>query len=99
MEVTEPGPYQGAKGHTPEYETGAAFGNMTLMANFPALIKINDLCNRYGMDTISAGCVIAFAIECFENGLLTEADTDGLSLRWGDDKAIIALLEKMEQKT
>lgn len=95
VEVTEPGPYQGVRGHKPEYETGGTFANMTLMADFPALIRINELCNRYGLDTISAGCVIAFAMECYENGLLTEKDTDGLAVRWGDDKAIIALLEKM----
>jgi len=95
VEVKDPGPYQGAKDHKPEYETGGSFGEMTLMANFPAMIKINDLCNRYGLDTISAGCTIAFAIECFGNGLLTTKDTDGLTLRWGDDRAIIGLLHKM----
>jgi aldehyde:ferredoxin oxidoreductase len=94
-EVKDPGPYQGLIAHQPEYETGGAFGNMTLMASYPALIRINDLCNRYGLDTISAGCTIAFAIECFENGLLSKQDTDGLTLRWGDESAIITLLHKM----
>ena len=95
FESNEPGPYKGIKAHQPEYETAGAFGNLTMTANFPALIKMNDLCNRFGFDTISAAGTIAFAIECFENGILTENDTDGLQLRWGNDRAIISMLEKM----
>lgn len=95
MEIKEPGPYFGTKHHKVEYETAAAFGTMTLMDNFPALVKINELCNRYGFDTISAGCTLAFAIECYENGLISRQDTDGVELRWGNDGAIIAMLERM----
>jgi aldehyde:ferredoxin oxidoreductase len=95
MSVKEPGPYQGVAHHKVEYETAAAWGTMTLMDNFPALIKINELCNRYGFDTIAAGCTAAFAVECYENGLLTRQDTDGIELTWGNDVALIALLNKM----
>jgi aldehyde:ferredoxin oxidoreductase len=95
FESNEPGPYQGVKADQPEYESAGAFGNLTLTANFPAIIKLNDLSNRFGFDTISAAGTIAFAIECFENGLLTEKDTDGVQLRWGNAEAIIAMLEKM----
>ncbi|MFQ6015134.1 MAG: aldehyde ferredoxin oxidoreductase family protein [Anaerolineae bacterium] len=98
MEVKDPGPYQGASHHKVEYETAAAFGGMPLNDNFPSLIKINELCNRYGLDTISAGCTVSFAIECYENGLLAKADTGGLELTWGNDKAIVALVELMGKR-
>jgi aldehyde:ferredoxin oxidoreductase len=98
MSAKEPGPYQGVAHHKVEYETAAAWGTMTLMDNFPALIKINELCNKYGFDTIAAGCTAAFAVECYENGILTREDTDGLELTWGNDVALIALLEKMGER-
>jgi aldehyde:ferredoxin oxidoreductase len=60
-----------------------------------SIIHANDLCNLHGLDTISAGAVIAFAIECYENGILTNGDTDGIELTWGNADAIIAILEKM----
>jgi aldehyde:ferredoxin oxidoreductase len=81
--------------HRPEYETMASFGTMNLNNNLDSLTYANHLCNAYGFDTISAGATISFAIECYENGILTKEDTDGLELRWGDDKAIIKLLEMM----
>ena len=81
--------------HQPEYETAAAFGTMALNNNYPSLIVVNDICNRYGLDTISAGGAVAFAIECFENGLITEKDTGGIRLRWGDPDAIVAMTEKL----
>lgn len=98
MSVKEPGPYQGTKHHKVEYETAAAWGTMTLSDDFPALIKINELCNLYGFDTIGAGCTAAFAVECFENGILTTADTDGLELNWGNEAALVELLEKMARR-
>ena len=98
MSVKQDGPYQGAAHHKVEYETAAAWGTMTLTDNFPALIRLNELCNRYGLDTIAAGCTAAFAVECFENGILTTADTDGLELRWGNDRALVALCEKMGRR-
>jgi aldehyde:ferredoxin oxidoreductase len=98
MSVKQKGPYQGVAHHKVEYETAAAWGTMTLTGNFPALIRLNELCNRYGLDTIAAGCTAAFAVECFENGILTTADTDGLELRWGNDRALVALCEKMGRR-
>jgi len=98
MSVKADGPYQGVAHHKVEYETAAAWGTMTLTDNFPALIRLNELCNRYGLDTIAAGCTAAFAVECFENGILTTADTDGLELRWGNDRALVALCEKMGRR-
>ncbi len=81
--------------HRPEYETMASFGTMNLNNNLDSLTYANHLCNAYGFDSISAGATISFAIECYENGILTKEDTDGLELHWGDDKAIIKLLEMM----
>jgi aldehyde:ferredoxin oxidoreductase len=81
--------------HKPEYETVGAFGPDCLIDNTEAVIYANDLCNLHGLDTISAGATVAFAIECFENGLLTTKDTDGLELRWGNHEAAIELLRKM----
>jgi aldehyde:ferredoxin oxidoreductase len=73
----------------------ASFVKMNLNNNIDSLTYANHLCNAYGFDTISAGATVSFAIECYENGILTREDTDGLELRWGDDKAVIALLNKM----
>jgi aldehyde:ferredoxin oxidoreductase len=81
--------------HKPEYETCSSFGCLCLNDDLDAIFYINEMLNRAGMDTISAGNTVAFAIECFENGILTEADTGGIRLKWGDADAIIALLEKM----
>ncbi len=81
--------------HRPEYETGCMFGAMTLNGDLPSILKLNDMCNRAGIDTISTGSTVAFAIECFEKGILTKADTDGIELHWGDANAIIQLTEKI----
>ena len=79
--------------HVPEYETAAAFGSDLLNDDLPSIVAANELCNRMGLDTISSGATIAFAIECRENGLL--ADDEGLDLTWGSAGAIVSLLEKM----
>lgn len=93
----ESGPYA-VEGHKPEYETLAAFGCLCLNDNVESIWKANDICNEYGLDTISAGAVVAFAIECYENGLITKADTDGLDLRWGNHEAIVKLTEKVGKR-
>ena len=84
--------------HQPEYETAAVFGSMLLNNNYPSIIAANDICNRSGLDTISTGGAVAFAIECFEHGLITEKDTGGLSLAWGDHEAIVAMVEKIARR-
>ncbi len=81
--------------HKPEYETCAAFGPMLMNKDRESIFYLNELLNRAGMDTISAGSTIAYAIECYENGLLTKEDTDGLELNWGNAEAIIELVRKM----
>jgi len=82
----------------PEYETIASFGPMCLNDDIISVIKANDICNRYGIDTISAGSAIAFAIECYENGVISTRDTDGIELTWGNSSAIIAMLDKMVRR-
>jgi len=82
-------------GHNPEYETLGAFGAMTLNDDLPSIIRANELCNRYGLDTISTGNGIAFAIEAFEAGLISERDTGGVKLAWGDSEAILAMVEQV----
>jgi len=78
----------------PEYETIGAFGSGCLVSDIKVVAKANELCNRYGLDTISCALTIACAMECFENGLLTESDTDGLALRFGNGDAMLACVEK-----
>jgi aldehyde:ferredoxin oxidoreductase len=87
----EEGPYSVEETHQPEYETMAAFGSNCGNSNLESIIMANDICNRYGIDTISAGSAVAFAIECYEKGLLTEEDTGGLELTWGNHEAIVEL--------
>jgi len=92
------GPFKIEKGPSPEYETVCAFGSMCMNADIESIAKANDICNRYGMDTITCGSTIAFAIECFENGLINETDTDGLKLTWGNSDTIVAMTDKIGKK-
>lgn len=95
MSSVSGGPYPVKEVHKPEYETIAAFGTMCLNDDLFSIIKLTDMCNRSGLDTISAGSVIAFAMECYENGIINQADTDGIELTWGNAEAIIAMTDKM----
>jgi aldehyde:ferredoxin oxidoreductase len=81
--------------HKPEYETALALGGLCMNNDADSIFHLNELLNRAGMDTISAGGTVAFALECYEKGLLTKNDTDGLDLTWGNTPAIVALVEKM----
>jgi aldehyde:ferredoxin oxidoreductase len=88
----------GGVGHKPEYETLAMFGSNLLNDDLASIVKANEICNNLGMDTISVGATVAYAIECFENGLITAAQTDGLELRWGSAEAIVRLTEKIGRR-
>lgn len=92
------GPYAGLEGHGPEYETVAGFGSNLLNDNLGSIAFANDLCTIYGMDTISCSGVVAFAVECYEHGIITKADTDGLSLEWGNHKDIVKLVEMIGER-
>jgi aldehyde:ferredoxin oxidoreductase len=89
------GPYPVVEVHKPEYETIVGFGTLCLNDDILSIIKMNDMCNRSGLDTISAGTAIAFAMECFEKGILTKSDTDGIELTWGNTEAMIMILDKI----
>ena len=85
--------------HRPEYEAMGAFGTMNLMAEPDAIIYANHLCNEYGFDVISAGVAVSMAIECYQNGIITKEDTDGLELNWGSDDGVIGFLKMMGERT
>lgn len=78
-----------------EYETLASFGSNLLIDDLNAISKAHEICNRYGIDTISAGATIAFAMECFENGILTPEDVDGLQLHFGNADAMLEMVKKI----
>ena len=83
------------EGAGPEYETLAALGSLCLNDNLDAVCKADDLCKRYGLDTVSVGAAIAFAMEAHERGLLSEKAADGLDLGWGNGDTIIELVERI----
>ena len=91
----EEGPFKIEETHKPEYETCGMFGPNLLNDNPESLILINDICNRAGVDTISTGATVGFAIECYENGLITEKETDGIKLEWGNAELIVNLTRKI----
>ena len=82
----------------PEYETAASFGVMCANNNPEAIAMANDICNRAGLDTISAGTAVAFAIECYENGIITNKDIGGLDLRWGNHHAMVTMAEMLAKR-
>jgi aldehyde:ferredoxin oxidoreductase len=93
------GEYKYAFGsHRPEYETATSFGALCINSNTESSIIANDICNRAGLDTISAGSIIAFATELYENGILTQQDTDGIDLRWGNHRAMAAMTLKLSNR-
>jgi len=90
--------YKGFKGGRPEYETIIDLGSLCGLTDPEALIYLSNLCNMLGMDTISTGSVIAFAMELFQRGILTREDTGGIELIWGDAQAMEALIRQIAQR-
>jgi aldehyde:ferredoxin oxidoreductase len=82
----------------PEYETTSTFGNYCGIDDLAAIAKANQLCNQYGMDTISCGATISWAFEAFNEGKITTDDTDGLDLTWGNADSMVALTEKIGKR-
>ncbi|GFN22682.1 aldehyde ferredoxin oxidoreductase family protein [Thermanaeromonas sp. C210] len=93
------GRYAGVEGAGPEYETLGCLGGMCLIDDLEAIAYANELCNRYGMDTISAGNTIAFAMEAFEKGLIGEGDTGGVKLTWGNADAMVEMVRQIGERT
>jgi len=82
----------------PEYETIVSLGSLCGISDLKYIAKANELCNKYTMDTISAGMVIAFAMQCYEEGLLTKEDTEGIELTFGNKEALLILIEKIAHR-
>jgi aldehyde:ferredoxin oxidoreductase len=82
----------------PEYETLATFGSYCGVDDLSAIAYANQVCNQYGLDTISCGNTIAFAMDCFEQGLITAEDTDGVELRFGDAAAMTHMVDQIARR-
>jgi aldehyde:ferredoxin oxidoreductase len=82
----------------PEYESVGAFGPNLGISDLRAIAKANELCNAYMLDSISTGATIAFAMECFEHGLIGPEDTGGIELRFGNAEAMLALIEMIARR-
>jgi aldehyde:ferredoxin oxidoreductase len=95
IEVPGDSNHKAVSGAGPEYESAGTLGSYCLVDDLEAVCRANDLCNRAGMDTISVGAAVAFAMEAFERGLLTGADLDGLELRWGDGAAMLEMVRRI----
>ena len=77
----------------PEYETLGTFGSYCGVDNLAAVSQANQVCNEYGVDTIACGATIAFAIECYEKGIISKEQTGGLELKWGDADTMLKVLD------
>lgn len=92
------GKWQKHEGEGPEYETTNVFGALCGISDINAITMANYLCNHFGLDTISTGATIAFAMECYEKGILTKEDTGGLEIKFGDTEIIVDLVDKIAQR-
>jgi aldehyde:ferredoxin oxidoreductase len=98
VQVNE-GPYETEpRVEGPEYESLASLGGDCVVGNIEAIAKANELCNLYGLDTISTGSIVAFAMECYENGLITKKDTEGVEVKFGNCDALVILIEKIAKR-
>lgn len=92
------GKFKGTKSEGPEYESAVMLGSDIMIGDTNTIIAANYLCDEYGIDTISVGNVIAFAMECYEKGFLKDSDTGGLPLTWGNDETVLTLIELIGKK-
>ncbi len=98
VHVVKDGPYAGARSEGPEYETIWAFGAQVGNTEPGATVEADHLCDSLGVDTISTGSTIGFAMELFQRGIITTEDTGGLELRWGDHKVILELIRMIAMR-
>jgi aldehyde:ferredoxin oxidoreductase len=96
--VNNNGEFAGVHGAGPEFEAMVALGSGNDVSDTEAVLKANQVCNRLGMDVISAGAYVQWAMESYEKGLLTKEDTGGIDLTWGNGAAVIATLEKIAMR-
>lgn len=97
MRVTE-GPYQGVVAEEPEYEAFAAFGPQIGQTDAGAVFVLTDLADRLGMDVNETGWVIGWVMECYEKGILTRKDTDGIEMNWGNVESVRKMLYKISNR-
>ena len=97
MKVAD-GPYKGHEGEEPEYELMAAWGPLISNTDPGAVVMLSDLTDRLGMDANEAGWVVAWVMECYEKGILTRSDLDGLDMTWGNVEAVRELLIKISRR-
>lgn len=98
ISITE-GRYAGVEGAAAEHETVAMLGSLCMVDDLEAISMANQLCNQYGMDTISTGGAVAFAMEAYERGLIGPADTDGIVLSWGNAEAMVEIVRRIGTRT
>jgi aldehyde:ferredoxin oxidoreductase len=92
------GPYAGFLSEGPEFETTYALGSNMGIDYLPAVIAGDRMCDEFGLDTISTGVTIAFAMELYERGIISKEDTDGIELKFGNHQAMMEMLRKITYK-
>jgi aldehyde:ferredoxin oxidoreductase len=97
MEVTE-GPYKGFKGEEPEYEALAAMGPLIYQKDPGAAVMLSNLVDDLGLDVNESGYLAAWIMECYEKGILTKSDLDGIEMKWGDPEATAAMFKKIANR-
>lgn len=96
--VIKDGPYAGLHTEGPEFESLAGFTSRCLNEDLSAALKCIDICNRNGLDTITTSELVSFCMECYELGILSRQELDGLDLAWGNSNAMVSLVEKIARK-
>jgi len=96
--VIKSGRFAGLSGEGPEYETLGSVGSRCGIDDIEAILKANDMLNRYGLDSITTGECIALAMECYEKGWLTKEQADGLDLSWGNADTMLTLIDKIAKR-
>jgi len=95
----EYGPYHGTRGKGPDYDTAVAFGSQCGNDDLEAIAQANILCDQYGLDTVSTGATIAWAMELYERGIIDKLDTRGVDLRWGNHEAMTSMVPKIATRS
>jgi len=98
VEINKPGLKVDPAYGGPEYETITSLGSLCGISDLKYIAKANELCNKYTVDTVSIGMVIAFAMQCYQEGLLTKEDTGGIELTFGNKEAILKMIEKITHR-
>ena len=96
--IIKEGPYAGTYAQGPEYTSQGAWGTEVGCRNMNTILVGNHLVNSYGLDTLETGSLIAWAMELYEKGILTDQDTDGLKLEFGNDEAVIEMIHRIGRR-